>query len=133
MTEARVETTYPDPATAREFLDQAQTFFGDASNSDNSKESRAVLAHQAAVAACDAVLLHDGRRIAGDEGAHRLRLATAREALGGDLQDLFERLDDSRAWRNDASYRAQLVPDATLAEALEATRELLELVRAHVS
>ncbi|WP_445150541.1 hypothetical protein [Baekduia sp. Peel2402] len=125
-------TTYPDPSTAREFLSQAETFFSDASSQDNSNESRALLTHQAAVAACDAVLTFEGQRIAGVDGGHDLRLATARTALGGDLIELFERLDESKSWRNDASYRAQVVPAAILADALEATGELIELVRVHV-
>lgn len=133
MTTARVVKTYPDPATAREFLAQAESFFSDASRLSNSNESRSLLTHQAAVAACDAVLTFEGQRIAGDEGSHGLRLRTACAALSGDLAELLERLDDSKSWRNDASYRAQVVPSPILTDALEATGELIDLVRAHVS
>jgi predicted ArsR family transcriptional regulator len=61
-----------------------------------------------------------------------LRLETALEHLDGDTEDLLERLAASRARRNEASYAAAFVAQASLDEAREATAELIELARGFV-
>ena len=62
-----------------------------------------------------------------------LRLETALERLGGDTDELLERLDAARDRRNEASYRAGFVPEASVSEAREATRELLDRARDFLS
>ncbi|HEV7162296.1 MAG TPA: hypothetical protein VGN25_03490 [Solirubrobacteraceae bacterium] len=58
-----------------------------------------------------------------------LRLETALAQLDHDTEDLLERLDASRSRRNEASYAAMLVAEASVEEAREATAELIELAR----
>jgi hypothetical protein len=126
MTDARTEKTYPDRVCAREFLDQAERFRDDADATGLSAESQAVLLHSSAISACDAILEAVGIRITTGERAHILRLETALEQLDGDTEELLESLDASRERRNESSYAASFVPQASLAEAREATIELIE-------
>ncbi len=111
------------------FLEQADRFRSDA-DAPISAESQAVLLHNAAVSACDAILQAVGLRVTGGERSHILRLETALEQLDGDTEELLEALDASRERRNEASYAASFVPEASLSDAREATTELLERVRA---
>ncbi len=130
MTDARVEKVYADRVRAREFLSQADRFRGDADIPDLSAESQSVLLHNAAICACDAILQAIGLRTTSGDNAHALRLETALEHLEGDTEELLESLDVSRERRNEASYAAAFVPETSLADAREATTELLERVRA---
>ncbi|MGA2163325.1 MAG: hypothetical protein ABSH36_02520 [Solirubrobacteraceae bacterium] len=130
MTDARVEKVYADRVRAREFLEQADRFRGDADTPDLSAESQSVLLHNAAICACDAILQAAGQRVTSGDNAHALRLETALEHLEGDTEELLESLDASRERRNEASYAAAFVAKASLADAREATTELLERVRA---
>jgi hypothetical protein len=57
------------------------------------------------------------------------RIEKALEHLDGDTEDLLERLDASRACRNEASYAAAFVAQASLEEARAATAELIALAR----
>jgi hypothetical protein len=129
MTDARVEKVYEDRHGARQFLTQADTFLGDAARSELSAESRSVLLHNAAISACDAILQARGRRVTPGDSAHVLRLETALEYVDGDTEELLERLDASRARRNEASYAAAFVAEASVEDAHEATAELVELAR----
>jgi hypothetical protein len=129
MTAARVEKVYEDRIGARVFLAQADTFLGDADATGLSAPSRSILLHGAAVSACDAILQAAGQRVTAGDGAHVLRLETALEHLDGDTEDLLERLDASRARRNEASYAAEFIAQASIDEAREATTELIELAR----
>ena len=129
MTDARVEQVYPDRVRAREFLDQADRFRGDANTSGLSAESQSVLLRNAAICACDAILQAAGLRVTSGDNAHALRLETALERLDGDTEELLKSLDASRERRNEASYAASFVPKASLADARESTTELLERVR----
>jgi hypothetical protein len=63
------------------------------------------------------------------DGAHVKRLETALEQIDEDTYELLERLDASRERRNEASYAAAFVPEASLEDAREATADLLELAR----
>lgn len=123
MTDARVERVPADRVTAREFLEQGRIFLRDALG-ELSNESRQVLLHQAAICACDAVLLAAGLRVTTGDRAHALRLEQALHALPGPTDDLFEALDDARAVRVHASYQAGLVARASVDDAADATREL---------
>ena len=96
---------------------------------DLSAESQSVLLHNAAICACDAILQATGLRVTSGDNAHALRLETALEHLEGDTEELLESLDTSRERRNEASYAAAFVPETSLADAREATTELLERVR----
>jgi hypothetical protein len=117
---------------AREFLDQARIFMQDTALEALSNEGRQLLLHQAAVCACDAILLVSGLQIAGGEGGHLLRLEQALKQLPEDTDELFDALDSSRARRVEASYRAGPVPAASVQDADEATRELLALAEGFV-
>ncbi len=64
--------------------------------------------------------------------SHVLRLETALRAITGDTEELLERLDASRERRNEASYAAGFVAQASIADAHEATAELLALARERV-
>ena len=132
MTDARVESVYDDRIGSRSFLAQAEVFLGDSDAVGLSAPSRSILLHSAAVSACDAILQAAGQRVTPGDRAHILRLETALDHLGGDTEELFERLDASRARRNEASYAAEFVAIASLADAREATAELLDLARAFV-
>lgn len=132
MTEARLRKVPADRVGAREFLDQARIFMQDAELVALSNEGRQVLLHQTAICACDAILLASGSQIAGGDGGHLLRLASALEQLQADTDELLDALDDSRARRVEASYRAGPVPAASMEEAAEATRELLALAESFV-
>lgn len=132
MNEARVEKLHEDRLGARTHLDQAERFQSDA-DADLSAESRSVLLHNAAISASNAILEAAGLRVTSGDGAHMLRLETALEQLDHDTEDLLERLDASRSRRNEASYAAMLVAEASVEEAREATAELIELARAYLA
>jgi hypothetical protein len=132
MTDARVEKVYEDRMGARVFLTQAETFLGDADAQDLSAPSRTVLLHNAAVSACDAILQAAGQRVTPGDGAHILRLETALDHLDSDTEELLERLEASRVRRNEASYAAEFVAEASVVDAREATSELVELARGFV-
>jgi hypothetical protein len=125
---ARVEKVYADRLGARVYLEQAERFQSDA-DSDLSAESRSVLLHNAAISASNAILQAAGLRVTSGEGSHLLRLETALEQLHQDTEDLLERLDASRSRRNEASYAAMLVAEASVEEAREGTAELIEAAR----
>lgn len=133
MTEARVEEVYADQVRAREFLAQADRFFQDADRTELNVESRSVLLHNATICACDAILQSVGLRVTAGDRSHVLRLETAIDRLEGDTEELLESLDASRERRNEASYAAEFVSAASIADAREATAELLERVRALLS
>lgn len=133
MTDARVDRVEPDVWAARAFLEQAQRLLQDGAEERISPEGRQILLHGAVVAGCDAILAVNGRQIVGSDGGHRLRLATAQSLLPQDLDELFERLDDARMDRNEASYAAALLPTDVVEEALSAVGELVGLANAHVS
>ncbi len=132
MTDARVEKVYEDRMGARSFLAQADTFLGDADARGLSAPSQSILLHSATVSACDAILQAAGQRVSPGDGAHVLRLEAALDHVYGDTEELLERLDASRARRNEASYAAEFVAKASIAEAREATAELLELAHGFV-
>jgi hypothetical protein len=133
VTDARVEKFHADRLGARDFFAQAEMFLADADTASLSAESQAVLLHNAAICACDAILQAVGLRVTSGEGAHILRLETTRNQIDANAEELFERLDASRERRNEASYRAGFVAQASLADAREATAELVELARAFLS
>ncbi|HEU0250779.1 MAG TPA: hypothetical protein VFR48_08655 [Solirubrobacteraceae bacterium] len=133
MTEARVEKVHEDRIAAREYFAQAERFFVDATRAELSADTRSVVFHNAAICACDAILQAAGLRVTSGEGSHLLRLGTALEQVDGNHDDLLERLDESRWHRNNVSYQAGFVPDASVVEAREATTELIELTRGYVS
>src|SRR4051812_23468074 len=117
MTQAKLTRIAPDPTLASAFLDRARSFLDDGSAKDLSQASRQVLLHNAAIAACDAVLAVSGFQVEGSERGHRLRLEKAEELLSGDLVDLFERLESVRMTRADISYRAGFALDPDVDEA----------------
>lgn len=129
MTAARVEGVYADHVGAREFFEQAEIFMADADTNALSAVSVAVLLHNATVCACDAILQAVGLRVSPGDGSHVLRLETALDQLDGDTEELLERLDASRERRNEASYAAGFVAQASVSDAREATAELIELAR----
>ena len=71
-----------------------------------------------------------GLRVTPGDRSHVLRLETALKEVHGDTEELLERLDASRERRNEASYAARFVAQASVADAREATAELVELARA---
>jgi hypothetical protein len=129
MTDARVEKVYADRVGAADFLSQAEGFLADADSEGLRAPSKVVLLHNATICACDAILQAVGLRVTSGDRAHLLRLEMALEQVGGDTEELLERLDASRERRNEASYAAGFVPQASLAEAREATAEIVELAR----
>jgi hypothetical protein len=131
VTQARVEQVFEDRMEARSFLAQAERFQSDA-DAQLSEESRSVLLHNASISAADAILRASGLRVTSGDGAHQLRLETAIEQLGRETGDLMERLDASRWARNEASYSAMLVAQASVDEAREATAELVEMAREYL-
>jgi hypothetical protein len=91
---AQVEQRGDDPWAALEFLGQARRFLRDGQVDDLSDEGRQVLLHNAAVAACDAILAINGLEVTGSEGGHRLRFEEAHKRLGGGHHDLFNLAED---------------------------------------
>jgi hypothetical protein len=75
---------------------------------------------------------HKPLRVTPGDRSHALRLETALDQLATDTTELLERLDASRERRNEASYAAGFVAQASLSDAREATGELVELARALV-
>lgn len=132
MSESELRKIPENRVEAREFLGQADRYLRDAGIASLSNEAQQVLLHQAALCACDAILLACGQRVVGEEGGHVLRLTEALDRLPGDTDELFEALDASRTRRSEASYAAAWVPTASVQEAEEATRELLELARDYI-
>jgi hypothetical protein len=132
VTDARVEKVHADRVRAREFLTQAQRFATDTASLGLSAESRVVLLHNATMAACDAILQSVGLRVTSGDGAHMLRIETALHRLDQDAEELLESLDASRERRNEASYAALFVAEASAADPREATAELIELARSVV-
>jgi hypothetical protein len=118
---------------AREFLDQAELFMRDAGTDALSAASRMVLLHTATVCACDAILQAAGLRVTTGDRSHALRLETALDQLNGDTRELLERLDASRSRRNEASYAAGFVAEASLSDAREAAVELIEVARTAIA
>ena len=129
MTDARIEKVYADRIAAAEYLEQADLFLADAQTSSLQAPSQAVLLHNAAVSACDAILSAVGLRVTPGDRSHALRLETALSQIDSDTEELFERLDASRERRNEASYAAGFVAQASISDAHEATVELLVLAR----
>jgi hypothetical protein len=132
VTDARVEKVYEDRVNAREFLAQADLFLADADTATLSAPSQAILLHNATVCACDAILQAAGLRVTTGDRSHALRLETALDQFDSDIEELLESLDASRERRNEASYAAAFVPEASVADAREATAEIIELARAFV-
>ncbi len=97
-----------------------------------SAESQIVLLHNATVAACDAILQAAGFRVTAGDRSHILRLETALDQLEQDTEELLEALDASRERRNEASYAAWFVAEASASDAREATAELIELARSFI-
>jgi hypothetical protein len=128
MTRARVEEVHANREDARIYLAQAETFQADA-DADLSAESRSVLLHNAAISAANAILQAAGLRVTSGDGAHQLRLETALAQLSHDTDDLLDRLEASRSRRNEASYGAMLIPQASVDEAREAIVELIVFAR----
>lgn len=114
MTDARVEEVHADRVRAREFLAQADRFRTDA-DAPLSAESQAVLLHNAALSACDAILQAVGLRVTGGERSHILRSETALEQLDGDARPstIHVRRRQSRPMLDDLS--ALSLPDAAIA------------------
>jgi hypothetical protein len=104
--DARVEPVEIDVWGARAFMERSRELLADGARSENTPASRMILLHSAAMAACDAILSINGKRIVGSDGSHRLRLKQAETLLRGDNRRLFATLEDSRASRNLASYAA---------------------------
>jgi hypothetical protein len=132
MTTATIESISPDPWLAQGFYQRAHEFLRDGQSTGLSAAGRQVLLHSAALAACDAVLAINGRQVLGSEGGHVLRLTEAERLLGDGLGDLFERLDDARSMRAEASYNATFVPSAEPDAAAQAVLELVEHAREHL-
>ncbi|MGA2166253.1 MAG: hypothetical protein ABSH36_17555 [Solirubrobacteraceae bacterium] len=84
------------------------------------------------MAACDAILSINGKRIVGSDGSHRLRLEQAETLLRGDNRRLFATLEDSRASRNLASYAAGFVPADDIEASCAAVDELVAIAAVHV-
>lgn len=124
---AQVEYAGEDIWAAREFLEQARRFLADGRIEALHDEGRQVLLHSAAIAACDAILAIKGLEVTGSEGGHVLRLTEAHRQLGGLHRDLFERLNDSRDRRIQASYRAAAVDANGVDESVQAVTELVML------
>lgn len=129
MTDARVEKVHEDRIRAREFVAQAELLLADADTPALSGPARTILMHNATVCACDAILQAAGLRVTSGTRAHVLRLETALDQLEDDTEELLERLDASRERRNEASYAAGFVPQASMIDAREATAEVVELAR----
>jgi len=129
VTDARVEKVHADRVSARVFVEQAAQFLQDAGLHGLSAPSRAVLLHNAAISACDAILQAVGLRVTPGDRSHALRLETALPKLNADSEELFERLDALRERRNEASYAAGWIAQASVMDAQEATTELVELAR----
>jgi hypothetical protein len=132
VTDARIEQVYADKLTACESLDHAGDFLRDARIDGLGAPSRVVLLHNAAIAACDAILQAVGLRVTSGDRSHILRLERALHELDTDTDELLERLDASRERRNEASYGGSFVAQASVLDAEEATTELLELARLFV-
>jgi hypothetical protein len=125
--EAQVERCGEDPWAAQEFLEQARRFLDDGRVECVSTAGRQVLLHNATVAACDAILAMHGLEVTGTEGGHVLRLEEAHRRLGRGHADLFERLDEGRDRRVNASYRAGSLDGAEIDVAVQAVTELVVL------
>lgn len=132
MIEARLEQVHADRVGARVFLAQSEAFLEDANRSGLGSESRSVLLHNAAIAAHDAILQAAGQRVTPGDRSHMLRLETALGHLDGDTEELLERLDAARERRNEASYAAGFVSQASIEDAREAVTELIEFARQFV-
>jgi hypothetical protein len=126
VADARLRKIAPDATLAGAFLDQAKTFLADGAKADNSSSSRQVLLHNAAIAACDAVLAVGGLEVQGSAGGHALRLDEAQRQLGEGLDDLFENLDLMRLTRADVSYRAGFAGPSSVDEALMTVTMLVQ-------
>lgn len=123
--DAKIERVEADVWAALEFLEQAKRFLRDGETETISDEGRQLL-HSAAIAGCDAILAIAGWQVSGVEGGHVLRLTETHKSLGGGHDELFDRLDDSRSRRANASYRAGLVSAVEIDPAVAAVRELVK-------
>lgn len=78
------------------------------------------------------ILQAAGLRVTAGDRAHILRLEAALSELGGDTEELLERLDASRERRNEASYAAAFVSSASIEDARDATSELVALAEGFI-
>jgi hypothetical protein len=132
MTRARVERIEPNVWDARQFLARAVELLEDGGNETDTPANRVILLHTAAIAACDAVLSLNGRRVVGSEGGHILRLEEAEALLPADHRELFERLDENRLTRGEASYAAAFVPADDAETSYPLVQQLVALTSAHI-
>lgn len=126
--QAQLERIEKDVWAARDFLDQARKLLADGETEGLHDEGRQILLHAATVAACDAILAIDGLQVRGSEGGHVLRLEQAHKQLGEGHADLFERLDEARDRRIEASYRAGSPSSEDVDAAVQAVTELVRSV-----
>lgn len=90
-----------------------------------------MLLHGTVIAACDALLAVNGHRVIGSEGGHRLRISKSSELLH-DSVELFERLNEARVSRNDASYAAAPVPAFDIDDTVVDVETLIGMVEREV-
>ncbi|MGH2878417.1 MAG: hypothetical protein ACRDK4_02265 [Solirubrobacteraceae bacterium] len=133
MSTAKVVKVPTDRVGARDYLNQARQFSKDSETDVISSESKQVLIHQAAISGCDAILLASGFRIRGSEGGHELRLREALKRVAPDEEELLDDLLASRDRRSEASYAAEPVARASVAEARDALAQLLELAASYLA
>jgi len=114
VTDARVESVHEDRITAREFLAQAETLLADAGTRRLSTPAQSLLAHQASVCACDAILQAAGLRVTpGDVAEVAARAAGARPgAIRADSRRTDVTVSTAIEAFRDGPARAQGAPHA---------------------
>lgn len=132
MAHAEAEIVEPDIAWAKVHLKRAREFAEDAGHRNLSNATRQVLYYQSCVAVMEGVIQADGRRIKQGTGYHRVLREQAERLLEPMQADLFERLEDARAGRVEASYYAGVASEDDVRVVSEIAEELVELGQAFI-
>lgn len=132
MTRAEIQFIDPDPARARDFIDQARRFLADAERDTTSLEGAVLLYWSTCISSMDAILAATGRRVGSGEDSHAVRVEAARGVLGGGYEELFERLDEWRRTRHGVSYAAITPSSADVSGIQGDARDVLAAAERHV-
>lgn len=132
MTEAAIESVPADENWARVHLARADVLIEDASSEGTSNAGQQILLYTACIALMEAVMQAGGRRVTPGVGHHQRLIEETERLLDCGNPSLFERLDDARATRNDASYSAGVVSEDHVASISSCAMELQELVRVYL-
>jgi hypothetical protein len=121
-----------DVGRARQFVESAEEFFGDAEHEDTSLNGSLLLYYQACLSAMSAVLASSGRAVGGGDSGHVVLIGETNRLLGDAFTELLARVSETRRERNDVSYAAVRATPMAVESARQDARDLIDAARRHV-